>query len=118
MPAPTAESRPRQTWTIPHLIEKNPAIRRLGILTDGGDAPGLNAVIRAVVKSATLARVECVGLEDGFDGLMHSERARPLGRRDVAMVTRPTFTACLNWRWLPFVRTSRHPSVSIKSNGV
>jgi phosphofructokinase-like protein len=63
-------------------------IRRLGILTGGGDAPGLNAVIRAVVKSATFAGVECVGLEDGFDGLMHPARARPLGLRDVAGIHR------------------------------
>ena len=46
------------------------------MLTGGGDAPGLNAVIRAVVKSATIAGIECVGLEDSFDGLIYPERAR------------------------------------------
>ena len=50
--------------------------KRIGVLTGGGDAPGLNAVIRAVVKSATLAGVECIGLEDSFDGLIYPERSR------------------------------------------
>ena len=38
-----------------------PALTRLGILTGGGDAPGLNAVIRAVVKCASNAGIECIG---------------------------------------------------------
>ena len=63
-------------------------VKRLGILTGGGDAPGLNAVIRAAVKAATHAGMECVGLEDGFDGLMHPERARCLTLRDVAGIHR------------------------------
>lgn len=46
-------------------------MKRLGILTGGGDAPGLNAVIRAVVKTAS---VECdcqvLGVHNGFDGLL------------------------------------------------
>ena len=39
-----------------------PVIKRIGVLTGGGDAPGLNAVIRAVVKSAHNQGLECVGL--------------------------------------------------------
>ena len=38
------------------------AVKRIGVLTGGGDAPGLNAVIRAVVKSACNAGVEVIGL--------------------------------------------------------
>ena len=53
-------------------------VKRIGVLTGGGDAPGLNAVIRAVVKTATNAGIECVGLEDSFDGLIYPERSRPL----------------------------------------
>lgn len=46
-------------------------MRRLGILTGGGDAPGLNAVIRAVVKTAQAAGdCEVLGILDGFDGLV------------------------------------------------
>jgi 6-phosphofructokinase 1 len=61
---------------------------RIGVLTGGGDAPGLNAVIRAVVKSATLAGIECVGLEDSFDGLIYPERSRILTLKDVTGILR------------------------------
>ena len=63
-------------------------IRRVGILTGGGDAPGLNAVIRAVVKCAVNQGLECVGLEDSFDGLMELGRSRPLTPRDVTGILR------------------------------
>jgi 6-phosphofructokinase 1 len=64
------------------------AISRIGILTGGGDAPGLNAVIRAVVKSAANAGIECLGLEDSFDGLIYPERSRLLTPRDVTGILR------------------------------
>src|ERR1044071_2912958 len=58
--------------------------KRIGVLTGGGDAPGLNAVIRAVVKTATkIYGWEVIGIEDGFDGLIGEARARPLGLEDV-----------------------------------
>ena len=47
-------------------------MKRIGILTGGGDCPGLNAVIRAAVKTAILEYgFEVVGIEGGFDGLIH-----------------------------------------------
>ena len=64
------------------------AITRIGILTGGGDAPGLNAVIRAVVKSACNHGCECLGLEDSFDGLIHPDRVRVLTPRDVTGILR------------------------------
>src|ERR1700722_11129006 len=64
------------------------SVKRLGILTGGGDAPGLNAVIRAVVKSATNSGIECVGLEDSFDGLIEPDRSRVLTPRDVTGILR------------------------------
>jgi 6-phosphofructokinase 1 len=65
-----------------------PPITRLGILTGGGDAPGLNAVIRAVVKSACNSGIECIGLEDSFDGLLEPGRSRPMTPRDVRGIMR------------------------------
>ena len=60
-------------------------IRRIGICTGGGDAPGLNAVIRAVVKSAILKyRWQVIGIPDGFDGLIWPEKSRPLTLKDVS----------------------------------
>ena len=64
------------------------APQRIGILTGGGDAPGLNAVIRAVVKTASNAGIECIGLEDSFDGLIEQGRSRVLTPRDVRGIMR------------------------------
>ena len=58
-------------------------LKRIGILTGGGDCPGLNAVIRAVAKSALLGGLEVVGIEDGFLGLIEN-RTRPLSFEDVS----------------------------------
>src|SRR5215510_7975841 len=65
-----------------------PTIRKIGVLTGGGDAPGLNAVIRAVVKAAHNSRIEVVGLEDSFDGLIYPEKSRTLTPRDVTGILR------------------------------
>ena len=60
-------------------FEKVPAtngrVRRVCILTGGGDAPGLNAVLRAFVKTAISLDLEVYGSEDGFDGLIQSGRS-------------------------------------------
>ena len=56
----------------------------IGILTGGGDAPGLNAVIRAVVKTATCEYgMRVIGIEDGFEGLLGATRTRLLLASDV-----------------------------------
>lgn len=56
----------------------------IGILTGGGDAPGLNAVIRAVVKTATCEHgMRVIGIEDGFEGLLGATQTRVLSPGDV-----------------------------------
>jgi ATP-dependent phosphofructokinase / diphosphate-dependent phosphofructokinase len=65
-----------------------PDIRSIGVLTGGGDAPGLNAVIRAVVKSASNAGIKVFGIEDSFDGLLELNRVRELTLRDVTGILR------------------------------
>ncbi len=58
--------------------------KRLGILTGGGDCPGLNAVIRAVAKTAMHEYgCEIIGIEDGFEGLVEG-RMRRLENHDVS----------------------------------
>ena len=64
------------------------ALKRIGVHTGGGDAPGLNAVIRAVVKSAHNSGVEVFGLEDSFDGLIYPEKSRRLTPKDVTGILR------------------------------
>ncbi|MPY66235.1 6-phosphofructokinase [Deinococcus sp. SDU3-2] len=70
---------------LPHAEpHPNPAgIKRLAVLTSGGDAPGMNAAIRAVVRTATHHGVEVVGVRRGFSGL-HRGDLRMIGPRDVA----------------------------------
>jgi 6-phosphofructokinase 1 len=63
-------------------------MKKIGVLTGGGDAPGLNAVIRAVVKAATNAGIQVVGLEDSFDGLIYPEKSRILTPHDVTGILR------------------------------
>lgn len=59
-------------------------IKRIGVLTGGGDCPGLNAVIRAVTKSAIVDYgLEVIGIKDGFLGLVEN-RTRPLTDADVS----------------------------------
>ena len=59
-------------------------MKKIGVLTGGGDAPGLNAVIRAVVKSA-IRNYDCevIGLRDGYDGFLDPNGIIPLGREAV-----------------------------------
>ena len=59
-------------------------IKRIGVLTGGGDAPGLNAVIRALVKTAIRVHGwEVMGILDGYDGLLKPDKIKPLTLMDV-----------------------------------
>ena len=50
------------------------AVRRIAINTGGGDAPGLNAVIKAAVHAASARGWAVVGIREGYDGLLHPDR--------------------------------------------
>lgn len=56
---------------------------RIGVLTSGGDAPGLNAVVRAVVKTGLSKGYEVLGIADGYEGLIGEPRFRILTAEDV-----------------------------------
>jgi 6-phosphofructokinase 1 len=51
-------------------------IKRIGILTAGGDCPGLNAVIRAVAKKAMNSGIEVIGIKDGYEGLVRGRAVK------------------------------------------
>ena len=51
-------------------------VKRIGVLTSGGDAPGMNAAVRAVVRAAVGRGVECVGIRRGWNGLINSDFIR------------------------------------------
>ena len=47
-------------------------VKKVAIITNGGDCPGLNAVIRAIVKTAETNNVECYGYIEGYKGLLEN----------------------------------------------
>ena len=57
-------------------------IRKIAVLTSGGDAPGMNSAVRAVVVSAINSGIEIVGVMRGYEGLIDWE-TQPLGLADV-----------------------------------
>ena len=67
-------------------MPSSPAMKRIGVLTGGGDCPGLNAVIRAVTKTAiTRHQMEVFGIEDGYLGLI-TDRLVPLDMDSVSNI--------------------------------
>lgn len=48
-------------------------IKKIGVMTSGGDAPGMNAAIRAVVRACAYHNVECIGIYRGFDGVIEGD---------------------------------------------
>jgi 6-phosphofructokinase 1 len=58
--------------------------RRLGVLTSGGDCPGLNAVIRGVVKTASQLGYDCIGFLKGYEGLIDPVSYIPLTHKNTS----------------------------------
>ena len=48
-------------------------IKKIGVMTSGGDAPGMNAAIRAVVRACAYHNIECVGIYRGYDGVVEGD---------------------------------------------
>lgn len=68
------------------MVTDTNGMKRIAILTSGGDAPGMNAAIRALVVTAERAGLQCVGFMRGFNGIF--ERAyRPLSTADVLHIS-------------------------------
>lgn len=81
-------------------------LRRLAVVTGGGDCPGLNAAIRAVCRRAFRDGIEVIGIQDGFAGL-HDGRTRKLSRLDVSGILTRGGTILRSSRFNPF----RSPAV-------
>ena len=52
---------------------ENKQLKRIGVLTSGGDAPGMNAAVRAVVRTASGNGVECIGIRRGWHGMINND---------------------------------------------
>src|SRR5690606_19671069 len=60
-------------------------ISKIGVLTSGGDAPGMNAAIRAVVRAGIYYKLDVFGIYRGFEGLIHDD-IKKLETKDVAYI--------------------------------
>jgi ATP-dependent phosphofructokinase / diphosphate-dependent phosphofructokinase len=92
----------------------------IGVLTAGGDCPGLNAVTRAVVSRAVSEHgLEVVGIRNGWDGLMEGD-VRPLGRDDVRGILQRGGTILGTSRRDPYVHGQGYESVrnTLEANGI
>lgn len=61
------------------------SVKRIGVLTSGGDAPGMNACVRAVVRTALYHGIECYGIRRGWHGLINGDVIR-LDEKSVAHI--------------------------------
>ena len=61
------------------------SIKRIGVLTSGGDAPGMNACVRSVVRTALHHGVECYGIRRGWNGLITGDIIR-LDEKSIAHI--------------------------------
>ncbi len=76
-------------------------LKKIGVYTSGGDAPGMNAAIRAVTRVAYAAQIEVVGILGGYQGLLQNQ-FRPLLPRDMANIIQRGGTILKTGRCLDF----------------
>lgn len=76
-------------------------INKIGVLTSGGDAPGMNAALRAVVRTAAFHSVECVGIYQGYQGLI-DDKVETLNARSVNNIINKGGTVLQSARCLEF----------------
>ena len=86
-------------------------IKRIGVLTSGGDAPGMNAAIRAVARACAYYNVECVGFYRGYQGMIEGDYTE-LNARSVKNIISRGGTILKSARSNEF-RTSRRKKESI-----
>lgn len=94
-------------------------IKRIGVLTSGGDAPGMNAAIRAVVRTCYYHGVECMGIFRGFQGMIDGD-FEVLGPRDVNYIINKGGTVLKTARCIPFKTTEGRELAykNLKSAGI
>ena len=78
------------------------AVRRIGVFTSGGDAPGMNAAIRAVVRASFHYGIECIGIRRGYHGLLNGDFCK-LNFESVSDISRRGGTMLYSARSLEFM---------------
>src|SRR3989338_8648839 len=94
-------------------------IRRIAVLTSGGDAPGMNAAIRAVVRVANYRGIETFGVIRGYRGLIGSEFVK-LGPRDVSNIIQKGGTILKTCRSEEFKTSQglKAAAANLEANGI
>ena len=87
----------------------------VGVLTSGGDAPGMNAAIRAVVRTSLTNNMDVIGIKHGYEGLINGEFF-PMGPRDVGGILQRGGTILLTSRSKRFVEPSGQRDAIRKMN--
>uniref|UniRef100_UPI000A626331 6-phosphofructokinase n=1 Tax=Massilibacillus massiliensis TaxID=1806837 RepID=UPI000A626331 len=77
-------------------------VKKIGVLTSGGDSPGMNAVVRAVVRSANEFGLEVIGIRRGYNGLMNGDFVE-LDNRSVGDIIQRGGTMLYTARCLEFI---------------
>ncbi|SEW03100.1 6-phosphofructokinase [Kaistella antarctica] len=83
------------------LTMEESAVKKIVVLTSGGDAPGMNAALRAVVRTASHYKIECYGVREGFNGLINDDFTR-MGPRSVKNIITAGGTILKSARSLDF----------------
>ena len=77
-------------------------IKKIAVLTSGGDAPGMNAAIRSVVRSCAYYNIECVGVYRGYQGMIEGD-FKEMGARSVGNIINKGGTILKSARSLEFM---------------
>ena len=89
------------------------AIERIGVLTSGGDAPGMNAALRAVVRTSAFHSIECIGIYRGYQGLIDND-VRLMNARSVNNIINKGGTILKSARCLEF-RTKKGRKIAFET---
>ncbi len=94
-------------------------MKKIAVYTSGGDAPGMNAAIRAVVRTAVSHQIEVVGIIQGYVGMIEN-KMMPLQMRDMANIIQRGGTILKTGRSLEFLKTEfrAKAAVNLKSAGI
>ena len=94
-------------------------IMRIGVLTSGGDAPGMNAAVRAVVRTCAFHKIDCIAILKGYQGLIE-DNTKPMNPRSVNNIINKGGTVLKSARCLEFrTKEGRQKAFeSIKKNKI
>ena len=94
-------------------------IKKVGVLTSGGDSPGMNAAIRSVVRTCAFHNIECIGIYRGYQGMIEGD-FKEMGPRSVNNIVNKGGTILKSARSKEFMTAEGRQQAynNLKLNGV